>query len=123
MWRGRSEELSDDGGYTLEVSGPGLPFEARAESGYPYLCLAAWKMNVLDFRSPDKIHSRLSAQLKVVGQSPRIGVQIFVRAELGGVDKDGADDRITGGTCGLQKRAVTSMESSHCGNEPYRSGE
>ena len=111
------EKFEHDGGDAAEMAGARAAFEAVAEAVDIDVGAKAGRIDVGGLRREDGIDARGLEFLGVGIEGTRIFGEIFVGAELGGVEEYRRDDLRTFAAGTIDERHVAGVERAHCRHE------
>ena len=106
------EQLGNNGTYTLKMNGAGFAAE-RFRKGADIHIGAGIAIHLFRFRMEDQIGADAFAECTVPLKIAGIGFQIFIGAELCGIDKNGDYNDVVFFTAFLDQAGVTFMEKAH----------
>ena len=115
------EELGDDGADAAEVAGAGLAVEAVAQVAWiDESAQAARGVHLRGHRSEDQVYAFFFEEVEVGVERAGVAGEVFIGAELGGVDEDGGGYVGAGLAGGADEAEVALVESAHSGDEAQR---
>jgi hypothetical protein len=113
MWTGRSQELGDHGGHTVEVSRPCGAFHRLGQARHLHRRGKPVRIHRRRRRDEDSVDSFGVAGAQVVVERPGVVIEVALFTELERVDEDRHDDGISELPGGANQLEMTAVERSH----------
>jgi len=111
------EQLGHHGRHAGEMAGADRPAQGFAKPADRNAGREALRIHFLDHGGPEQRDVRRFEQQRILRGLPRIGGEILVRPELGGVDED-RDDHVGGQLLGApDQRQVPFVQRAHGGHQ------
>ena len=113
------EELGDDGGDTFKVAGAVVTFKGEGGTTRDDGGGKAVGVDGFGSWSQDTVSTAGLAQFEIGVEGSGVAAEIFVGAELSGVDEDGDGDGFALGAGLADQGGMALMQSAHCGDEAH----
>ncbi len=107
------EQLGDDDGDAVEMSGPGGAVQASGHPRHADAGGVTLRVHRRRVRGPEQLHPFRLQHRSVRAFAPRVGGEILAGAELGGIDEDRGDDVIGASFALRDQRHVAGVQRAH----------
>ncbi|KEO91079.1 hypothetical protein EH32_01770 [Erythrobacter litoralis] len=115
------EELGDHRRDPVEMSGSGGTAQPLAHPLYRYAGRETGGIHRLDARRPEQRDPFCLEHRRILGKLAGIGVEVLVRAELGGIDEDRGDDMVAMFARPADQREMPFVQRTHGRHQAHRS--
>lgn len=119
------EKFEHDGAYSSEMAGARAAAESETDAGFIHPTGKVGLVHLIWGRSEQEVDAMIPAESLVFEKGAGVPRKILFGAELGGIDKNGCDDRALASGDGagvLKKRGVPPVQCAHGRNKDAEPG-